>query len=259
MTAAVLYFGHVMHSRLRPFRHAFRYRVFSLYIDIDRVDEAARATRLFSHNKFNLFSFHERDHGPRDGSALRPWVEDGLATGGITEKPARIMLLSFPRLLGYVFNPLSIYYCFDAGDRLFAILYEVKNTFGQQHGYVMAVERDDVGKPIHQVAAKEFYVSPFIEMDCTYRFRMVEPAERLAVVIRQSAGGGDLLVATHDGVRAAFDDRGLLRAFLRYPLLTLKVIGAIHWEALRLWVKGARLQPRPVAPPRAISRGLPGH
>ncbi|MCW5732027.1 MAG: DUF1365 domain-containing protein [Alphaproteobacteria bacterium] len=251
---AALYFGHVMHSRMRPFRHAFRYRVFSLLVDIDRLGEAAASTRLFSINRFNLFSFHERDHGPRDGSALRPWLDRTLAEAGIATPPAIVRLLCFPRILGYVFNPLSIYYCHDADDRLNVILYEVKNTFGGQHSYVIPVGRN-AATPIRQSAAKDFYVSPFIGMESRYRFRMSAPGERLSVVIHQTVPDGDMLIATQNGVRAPFDDRRLLGAFIRYPLMTFKVIGAIHWQALRLWLKGAKLVPRPPAPERPVSRG----
>lgn len=254
--AATLYFGHVMHSRMQPFRHAFRYRVFSLLIDIDRLEEAAASTRLFSIDRFNLFSFHARDHGPRDGGSLRHWIEATLLDAGIPARPATVRLLCFPRILGYVFNPLSIYYCHDAQGRLDVILYEVKNTFGGQHSYVIPVESNSQSKPIRQDAAKDFYVSPFIGMVSHYRFRISEPGERLSVVIHQTVPGGDMLVATQNGVRARFDDRNLFGAFLRYPLMTLKVIGAIHWQALRLWLKGAQVQPRPPAPPaRPVSRG----
>ena len=247
MAGEALYLGRVMHARLRPFRHRFAYRVFTCLFDVDALPALGRRMRLFSHNRFNLFSFHDRDHGARDGSALRPWVEARLAEAGIELAGGAIRLLCFPRLLGYVFNPLSIFFCHAPDGRLAAIVYEVKNTFGDQHCYVLAVGAGDDGAPVVQRTDKIFYVSPFIEMDCTYRFRLNAPDERLAVLIRQTDPKGELLVATLTGTRRPLDDRQLLGAFLRHPLMTLKVIAAIHWEALRLWLKGARLVPRPDA------------
>lgn len=250
-TAGAIYRGEVMHRRLRPFGHRFVYRVFSLFLDIDRLGELAGQSRLFRYNRFGLVSFQDRDHGARDGSTLRPWVEHHLAAAGY-ETGGAISILCFPRLLGFAFNPLSVFFCYDRAGKLIAILHEVKNTFGQQHGYLMPAGD---GAVVRQRAEKIFYVSPFIAMDCTYRFRIVPPAERMAVAIRQSDAGGDLLVATHRGERVAFSDANLLRCLLAYPLMTLKVIGGIHWEALRLWLKGARLHERPQPPAVEVSLG----
>ncbi|WP_040706621.1 DUF1365 domain-containing protein [Oceanibaculum indicum] len=252
-----LYRGRVTHSRLSPFRHKFHYRVFSLLVDLDELPALDAGLRLFSYNRANLLSFHDRDHGPRDGSPLRPWVERHLAAAGIDNDGGRISLLCFPRLMGFVFNPLSIYYCRDRQDRLTAILYEVKNTFGQQHGYLLPVPADrQPGAPILQRQEKGFYVSPFMPMECRYRFRLNEPDESLSILIRQDEAGPDgvpLLAATHMAERAALTDAGLLSAFAQHPLMTLKVIGGIHWEALRLWRKGARFHARPTPPARDVS------
>jgi DUF1365 family protein len=246
MAGEALYVGRVMHARLKPFRHRFAYRVFTCLFDVDEIPALARRLRLFAHNRFGLFAFHDRDHGARDGSPLRPWVERQLAGAGIDLAGGRIELLCFPRLLGYVFNPLSIFFCRNPDGRLAAIVYEVKNTFGDQHCYVRAVgPRQTPDAPVLQQATKDFYVSPFIDMDCTYRFRVDEPGDRIGVLIRQSDAEGELLVATLTGRRQPLDDRRLAGAFLGHPLMTLKVIAAIHWEALWLWVKGARLVPRP--------------
>lgn len=249
--AASLYVGEVMHRRLRPFQHRFVYRVFSICIDIDRLQEIASASRLFACNGPGLLSFHDRDHGPRDGTSLRPWIDGQLRAAGLpTGGPIR--LLCFPRILGYVFNPLSMFFCHDVSGRLIAILHEVKNTFGEQHGYLIPVSGEGV---VRQEAEKLFYVSPFIAMDCRYRFRIVPPGERMAIVIRQSDAEGDLLVATHRARRLAFSDRNLLRCLLGHPLMTLKVISAIHWQALRLWLKGARVHERPPAPASQVTLG----
>lgn len=237
-----------MHCRLRPVRHRFVYDVFSLLLDLDEVAALQRRLRLFSHNRFNLFSFHDRDHGARDGSKLRPWIEAQLAARGIGLAGGRIFIHAMPRLLGYVFNPLTLYWCYDASGSLRAIVCEVKNTFGEQHAYVLPVpEAQAVGAPVRQRARKSFYVSPFIAMEAEYRFNLHTPEEILSILIRESDAGGDLLLATQTGRRQALTDRTLIRAFLLFPLVTLKVIGAIHWQALKLWLKGVRLQRRPPA------------
>ena len=246
MSGSALYFGTVTHQRLKPVRHELNYRVFSLLLDLDELPALARRLRLFSHNRFNLFSFHDRDHGLRDGTSLRPYVEGQLARAGIALGGGPIRLLTFPRVLGYVFNPLSIYFCHDADARLRAILYEVSNTFGEQHSYLIPVSGQD--GLVSQSCAKEFYVSPFMEMACRYEFRLSAPGETIAVYIRQSDRAGPILHASLAGARAELTDRTLARAFLTHPLMTLKVIGGIHWEALRLWRKGLKILPRPAPP-----------
>lgn len=254
MTQSCLYVGRVMHRRLIPFGHRFAYRVFSLWLDLDEVPALAARLRWFAHNRFNLFSFHDRDHGRRDGSALRPWIEGLLSAHGIDLAGGRISLLCFPRVLGYVFNPLTIFFCWDAGGALRAIIYEVKNTFGEQHCYVLPVEPHHRRfQPILQRCDKQFHVSPFIGMSATYRFRLVEPGEKLSILIRQATPAGELLVATQTARRAPLDDAGLIKAFLGHPLVTLKVICGIHWEALRLWLKGARYHTKPAPPERELS------
>lgn len=247
---AALYRGRVMHARLIPFRHRFVYRVFTMLLDLDALPELARRSRVFRHNRFGLLSFHDRDHGPRDGRPLRPWVEAAMARAGVEPDGGPIRVLCFPRLWGYVFNPLTIYFVHAAGDgRLRGVLYEVKNTFGDQHGYAVKVDGDPAAGPVIHRRDKGFYVSPFIGMASTYRFRLAVPDERLSVMIRQTVPEGELLVATLTGERRPFTDASLLRAVAAHPLMTAKVIAAIHWEALRLWLKGATFHRR--APPPA--------
>ncbi|MGM0585992.1 MAG: DUF1365 domain-containing protein [Pseudomonadota bacterium] len=243
-----IYAGHVMHMRLRPRAHRFRYRVFTLLLDVDRLADTASRLRLFACNARGLFSHNDRDHGPRDGSPLRPWVEARLAEAG-RPRPARIRLLAMPRMLGWVFNPLSVYYCHDAEDRLESVIYEVKNTFGDQIPYVLAAE-GDAASPRRHVRTKEMFVSPFIGMDQTYRFHLAPPGERLSLRIKQGDADGDLLIAAQNGVRLPLTDATLARLALSVPLLPFKVIAAIHWQALRLWLKGApfRRYPGPKAP-----------
>lgn len=235
-----IYVGHVMHMRLTPFAHRFRYRIFALLLDVDRLEETLEPLRLFGLDRFGLLAFYRRDHGARDGSDLRHWVEAQLAVQG-HPPPARIRLLSFPRILGYVFNPLSVYYCEDINGCLTQVIYEVKNTFGDQHAYVVSADPDDHGTIRHQVD-KGFYVSPFIAMDQTYRFTIRAPGDRLALKIRQHDGSGPWLIATQSGVRRPLTDASLAHAWALHPLMTLKVMVAIHWEALRLAVKGARFR-----------------
>jgi len=251
---AAIYFGEVMHHRFRPFSHRFVYRVFSFLLDIDKLDETAAGSRLFRHNRAGLFSFHDRDHGPRDGSPLRPWVEQALAAAGLAEAGARIRLLCLPRLFGYVFNPLSIYFCDDEAGRLRAILYQVKNTFGEQHCYLLPVAANHPeGQSVTQSVAKNFYVSPFIDMGATYRFRIRPPGERLSVIIAENVAEGRQLVATQTGRRAPFTDANLLRALLLFPLITVQIMVAIHWQALLLWLKGARYHARPPLPAHDVT------
>lgn len=254
MTVPAVYFGHVSHARFRPMRHAFRYAVFSLYLDLDQIPALARRSRLFAHNRFNLLGFHDRDHGPGADEALRPWVERHLRKAGIADADGRIMLLCYPRVLGYVFNPLSVYFCHGRDGTLRALLYEVHNTFGDRHVYLLRVPEGASGA-MHHRARKALHVSPFFGMDATYRFRTVTPGERLQIGILESDKQGALLYAAMDGRRRALDDRTLGTALLRYPLMTLKVIGTIHWQALRLWLKGARFHRRPAPPGCEVSYG----
>ncbi len=253
-TTSCLYFGRVMHKRLMPFRHRLDYGVFSLFLDLDELPVLSKRLRLFSHNRWNLFSFVDRDFGARDGKALRPWLEDRLAEAGIDLEGGPVRLLCFPRLLGYVFNPLTIWYCHHRSGRLAALLYEVHNTFGERHGYLIPVDQGrEPGAPILQSCDKNFYVSPFIGMVATYNFRLAEPGERLAVVIRQWTPEGELLVASQTGRRRPLNDNTLLLAFLAFPLMTLKVIAGIHWHAFKLWRKGAKLVSRPPAPDHPVT------
>lgn len=232
-----LYQGHVMHMRLRPKPHQFRYRLFTAYLDIDRLQETADRLRFLSVDTFNLFTFRLADHGPRDGSALRPWVEKHLAKVD-QPRPARIMVLSVPRVLGYAFNPLSVYFCFSAEDRLESVLYQVKNTFGDQQPYVLRAESGPDGS-IRHVQTKEMFVSPFIPMEQTYRFTLRPPGEKLALRIRQGDEAGELLIATQNGHALPLTDFSILKLVARNPLMTRKVIAGIHWEAARLFLKGA--------------------
>ncbi len=254
--AAMLYVGDVMHARMKPVAHRFQYRVFTLLIDIDRLEEAARTSPLFSLGRFNLLSFDIRDHGRRDGSPLRPAVEAMLTAAGHPQPPRRILLLCYPKMLGYVFNPLSVYFCYGDDDALTAIVYEVRNTFGERHPYVAPVRTGEAGpEGLRQERPKAFHVSPFIDMAQTYHFRLLPPGEAVRVRILETDAGGPTLAATFVGRARAFSTASILAECGRLPLMTLKIIAAIHLEALRLWWKGVPLQPAPAtgAGPRVVA------
>ncbi|MEQ8282940.1 MAG: DUF1365 family protein [Parvibaculum sp.] len=247
-----LYTGAVFHRRLRPRVHALSYRVFYMLLDLDEVPALARASRFFAHNRFSLFSFHDSDHGDGSGRPLRGWVEAQLARAGIETGGGRIEALSFPRVLGHVFNPLTVYFCHRADGALAAMLYEVNNTFGERHSYLVPVEAPHAGT-VSQTCDKAFYVSPFLPVAGRYHFKVLRPGARLTLTIRESDGEGALLTASFAGTARAFTDGQLALAFLRHPLLTLKVVVGIHWEALRLWLKGIRPAARPAAPSSPVT------
>ncbi len=256
-TGAMLYFGEVMHARLKPMGHRFSYRVMSLLIDLDRLEVADRQSRLFGVNRTAIYSFNEADHGPRDGSSLRRYVQRCAEQHGIDLSGGRVLLLCYPRLFGFTFNPLSVYFGYRADGELALMIYEVRNTFGELHAYVLPVksgEASDAG--IRQTQEKLFYVSPFIEMAMRYHFRVSPPGDNVRLRILETDRDGPLLAATFNGRRRALTSPALLRSLFALPLVTPKIVAAIHWEALRLWFKGARLVPRPHAAPANTD---PGH
>jgi uncharacterized protein len=248
---SALYVGAVMHRRLRPIVHQFRYRAFWLLIDLDELPALTARLRLFAHNRFNLFALHDTDQGDGGATPLRVQAERHLSEAGVDIADGRIRLLCMPRTLGYSFNPISIYFCHRLGGELAAIIYEVHNTFGERHSYVCSVETKI--DAIRQNSRKTFYVSPFMDMDLVYDFRLNVPAERVAVGISASKGGQRVLHACLTAGRRELTDSALLKLFFSIPLITAKVTLAIHWEALRLWLKGMRLRNRPSPPARTAT------
>jgi len=244
-----LYEGKVMHRRIAP-AHRFSYRLFWLLLDLDELDRLDRDLPLFAVNRAGPVSFHERDHGPRDGSPLRPWIDARLAEAGIDLPGGAVRMLCLPRILGYVFNPISVWFCYDRAGQLAAVLYEVANTFGERHSYLFAIE-DGVPQP--HGCAKAFYVSPFTDMATDYAFRLVPPGDAMSLHIRQSGADGDVLIATMAGSRAPLTAAALGSLLLRYPLVTLKVMTGILWQAARLWRKGARVRVRPQPPANPVT------
>jgi uncharacterized protein len=230
-----LYFGTVVHVRTRPARRKLRYRVAQMLLDLDELPHLDRGLRLFGYNRSALFSFDERDHGDGQGN-LRGWVTGRLAEASCGFRPGSIRLLCMPRVLGHVFNPLSVYFCHDTAGRLGAMLYEVHNTFGERHSYVIPVEGEV--QPIRQRCGKSFYVSPFLPMDLQYDFTVASPDEQVSVQVAASDRNGLLLDTWFRGRRRALDDLQLWQAFATIPLMTVKVVAAIHWEALKIWLSG---------------------
>lgn len=248
--AATLYVGKVMHARLKPVAHRFDYRVFNLLLDLDRLDEADGMARLFSVNRRNALSFHEDDHRPPESGTLRDYADGLLAEAGLGAPAARILLACYPRVLGRVFNPLAVYYAYRGDGTLAALVYEVRNTFGERHTYVCPVAPAECSPAgIRQTRAKRFHVSPFIGMDMRYHFRMGFPGETMRWRILETDGEGPLLAATYNGRARALSDAALADCLLRIPLQTWKIVGAIHYEALRLWLKGAAYRTRGTPPP----------
>lgn len=257
-----LFTGDVMHTRVRPRRHRLRYRVFSLLLDFDELEALSASSRLFGYNRAAVLSFWDGDHGDGSPGGLRAWIEARLAEAGRHEPGMSIRVLCYPRIFGYVFNPLTVYFCYSATGALRAILYEVCNTFGERHTYVIPVEDCATG-PIRQGCAKELYVSPFIPMRCFYRFHIEPPAEKVLVRIDESDSEGPFLVAAFSGRREPLTDRALLAALLRYPLMTLKVTAGIHWEALRMLGKGIPIHRHSAAASKVattiVAGKIPGH
>jgi DUF1365 family protein len=246
------YAGRVVHARQRPRAHRLRYSVFYLLLDLAELPALGSNLRLFAYNRAGIFSFHERDHGPRDGSSLRDWVDTQLAEAGIAIPGGQVKLLCLPRILGYVFNPISIFYCFDREGRFKAALYEVSNTFHETHTYLLPVGDGDTDM-VHHSFDKKLYVSPFIPMDCRYDIALRNPGDHASIVIRESDAEGDLLAATFHGRQAPLTDRFLAATFVRFPFLTLKVMVGIHWDALKLWVKRTPVFHHPPQPSLPVS------
>lgn len=239
---SAIYAGSVSHQRLRPLRHRLSYRVFSLLLDLDEIPALAKRLRWFSLDRFNLFSFHNRDHGDGSTTPLRQQIEQELDKADLPPG-GRIELLCTPRMLGHQFNPLSVYFCHSPAGELQAMVYEVHNTFGERHSYLIPLrEAVQPGQTLVQHCAKAFHVSPFLGMDMQYEFRTQAPHEGgLSLSINTRDAEGPMLVAHYAAKARALTDGALLRLCLSHPLIGLKVVAAIHWEALRLWFKKAPL------------------
>lgn len=250
-SAGMLYTGKVMHQRLKPFGHRFTYSVFSLLVDLDRLEEVDRMSRLLSVSRPGIISFKERDHAEQPGETLRQLADRLLVEAGLERRASRVLLLAYPRVFGYVFNPISVYFAYDTNGDLSALIYSVRNTFGERHAYVAPVREGEAGpNGIRQARTKVFHVSPFVGMGARYHFRVLPPGKVVRLRIHETEHETPLLSATFGGEARSLSDAVLLACLFRFPLMTWKVVIAIHWEALKLWVKGARFHrsPSPPAP-----------
>ena len=233
-----IYNGTVIHKRFKPKVHFFKYKVFSILIDISEINLLHKNLKIFSHNRFNIISFYDADHGPRDGTSVKEWVIKNLKDNQIDTKDIKIKLLCYPRIFGFVFNPLSVFFIYNKKSELISILYEVKNTFDEQHTYIFKSRENE--NPIKHTCKKKFHVSPFIEMNCTYFFKILKPGDKISVIIDQYDEEGKLLYASQDGSRIELNNKNLFLSYLKHPLMTFKIIAAIHFEAFKLWIKGIK-------------------
>lgn len=249
--AAALYPARVMHRRLVAPLYRFVYRISYLLVDVDRLHELPARLRFFSLNRWNLLSLHTRDYG--DGRGLRLWAERVLHDGGVMLNGGRIRLLTLPRVLGFAFNPISLWYCEHADGSLRAIIAEVRNTFGERHSYLLA--SGGAPWPYSQTQDKDkcFHVSPFFDLVGRYRFQIDEPGERVRVAIHETREGVPIFDATLAGERRTLTDGAILRQVLTMPAMTLKVVAGIHWEALKIWLRGAKFHPKPPPPQQDAS------
>ena len=233
-----IYNGTVIHKRFKPKIHFFKYKVFSILIDISEINLLDKTLKIFSYNKFNIVSFYDEDHGPRDGTSVKEWVIKNLQDNQIDTQDIKIKLLCYPRIFGFVFNPLSIFFIYNKKSELISILYEVKNTFNEQHTYIFKNKENE--NTIKHTCKKKFHVSPFIEMNCTYFFKILKPGDKISVIIDQYDEEGKLLYASQDGSRVELNNKNLFLSYLKHPLMTFKIIAAIHFEAFKLWIKGIK-------------------
>lgn len=252
---SALYVGEVVHRRVHGIDHALRYRLYMLLLDIDAAEARIRPLRWLTKGRFGLMSFSPRDHGDRSDTPLRAQIETHLAASGIDLNGGPIQLLTMPRILGYGFNPLSVYFCHHADGTLAALIYEVTNTFQERHSYLVALPSELAPGPIRQTTEKTFFVSPFMDMDLTYDFTVRQPGEAVSVVVAVRRGDQPILTASFAGQRRPLTDRELLQAWLTHPLLTWKVMWGIHWEAAKGMLKGARYRNRDKPPAHPVTVG----
>ncbi len=253
-----LCFGSVHHSRLRPAVHSFDYGVYFLRIPLRTLGAGNFNSRLLSRNRFNLLSFHDRDHGDGKQTPLH-WIDGLLHANDIHDADGEIWLQCFPRVLGYVFNPVSFWFCHRTDGALRAIVCEVCNTFGERHCYLL--DTGDVMAWGQELSARKlFHVSPFCAVAGHYRFRFVQHggahpwAIRTLAAINHDDEQGPLLRTSLSGRAQELSDRAVLRAFFTYPLMTVGVIVRIHWQALRLWCKRVPFFSKPTPPADQVSR-----
>jgi hypothetical protein len=250
-----------MHRRLAPKPHAFRHAIFMCYLDLDELEQLARRPGLFGHNHRAVYAFRDADHLQPDMQPTKQKLLAYLHTQGIDADPAgRVMLLTLPRILGYIFNPISVYYCFRPDGSPLAAVAEVGNTFGEMKLFLLPAQ-DDAELPFHRRVAKNYYVSPFSTLELQFDFALPVPHRRLRLRIDDYDGDERVLASAVIGRRVPWSNLRLAWFALKYPLLTLKVIALIHWHALRLWLKRVPYHRKADHPllQQGVLRGSPRH
>lgn len=243
-----------MHRRRVAPLYRFVYRICYLLLDIDRLDELGRRLRWFGYNRFNLMAFHDADHGRGEPGGLRRWAEAVLAAQGVQLQGGRIRLLTQPRMLGWAFNPVSFWYCEHADGRLRAVIAEVNNTFSERHSYVLSAAQAgaSAGEPlpydVELSKEKCFHVSPLFDLVGLYHFQFAEPGAGLRIRLDETREGLPLIDTAINGERRELDDAALLAQLMRMPVQALKVLAAIHWQALKIWLRGAKFHGKPPPP-----------
>jgi DUF1365 family protein len=228
-----------MHHRFAPKVHHFQHDLFMFYLDLDELEPLSKNLWLFSHNRRNVYRLNDGDHEPAGSGTLKERLHHFLRQNGLAaELKGRVMLLTLPRICGYIFNPISIYYCFDAAGAPLATVVEVGNTFREMKLYLLRAEDLAAGGRFEKIVPKHFYVSPFSSLELNFDFRLRIPGEKLDIKVDDRDGTEKVMISTLTGFRAELSDRNLVWFSLKYPLVTVKVIFLIHWHAFRLWAKG---------------------
>jgi len=256
---SALYLGELRHRRFSPREHAFTYPVFMAFLDIDELPRLMRVSPFSAYNRWNWIAYHERDHFGDPKKTLRDRLREDAARNGVELPSGKIFLLTHLRYLGYVFNPVSFFYCYDQAGKLAMILSEVNNTFGESHNYWLTPESQRINAAaMRYVTPKRLHVSPFQPMGLDYVWIFTPPGEKLVAHMNTLAEGQPNFDATLQLERRSWNASELCKILLRYPLMTLRVIGAIHWEALKLWAKGVPVYTHPeklARPGAAIAKG----
>ena len=250
IVAANILRGRVMHARLTPVQNSFNYGIYYIGLPLSRLNECA-----ITQNRFSYASFYNKDHGPCTGEPLLPWAKEVLGKYGITTADDEIVLICMPRILGYVFNPVSFWLCLDKQKNVRAVICEVHNTFGQHHSYLCAREdQEPISDQDRLIAKKLFHVSPFLKREGEYEFTFNINPQKFGVRIDYFDGEGTkMLVTSLTGNFKSLSKKSLRQVFWAYPLVTLKAISLIHWQALKLLSKGVKYVPKPKQNPDRLS------